>query len=901
MAFLSIVDLAGSGGQSNFTFTSPYIARDHIHVYIDLVETTAFTFASDFVITLDTPLAVASTVRIRRITPSEEALVDFVNGSVLGETDLDTATLQVLYVMQETADIQALDSIRSVRAPAIEVAGILEMPLIANRKNNFLYFDAAGNPTVNAWTGTTLAFSPTVQLLSGTGAQTAFTLSSPPGASAALLVAISGVTQTPQTDFTVSGSTLTFTTAPPVGTSNIMVQNFGVAREVNTVPASGITDPSTISVTATGSTASRTLAAREADWLNVLDYGADKTGVADSTAAFQAAYDAADASGTPATVFFPSGNYLKSSVVTIYGDHITTFAYGAVVNCNGADGFDLDVVDQDYHQFLGMEVYNFLTNGYGIPTTGGANNTLKRWFTVRDCIFRDSTQTNGNIRAIQLSCETYGVKILNNHISNIISTNTGSGFNSYGIIVGKKADSLAGGRTGELGSYGYDNSDIHTAEGSTIISGNTVRKMRSSGGLNTDAVTGILADGWRCVVTNNVVEDIQYIGAGAFGASGVGIYMRGRENICTGNAVAAWTYAGILIKSPTASVTWGDIPNTLVANNTFSGIQTLVNAEAASKVAISVLGPNVSVLNNLFSRVVTGSQGYIIHAVPSSPTGDNLLVAGNTIERCMAHYYIAGSGNNCVIRDNVLNRALSAYTPANGSRFILYSHLTAGDGSVVIEDNVQYTDDAYFDGGSSTQYGVFIECNSLNLHSVVVRRNKFLGWKGAAPTEGVWRLIYASINAATNTSWDLSDNYTDALFRGVSGGASLDRYCSVNIAGGTRPTPIRQRFDFGTELETSAASTLTLIEDESGATFANVGAVAGWAYVLPVALPGLEFGFRKVVAQAMTVDTNGTEIINAGSAGGILTLTNVGSCVYLKCFVAGTWIVTNSNGAYTVA
>lgn len=303
MAFLSIVDLVGSGGQSNFTFTSPYIAREHIHVYIDLVETTEFTFTSDFVIALDTPLVVAATVRIRRITPSVEALVDFSNGSVLGETDLDLATLQVLYVMQETADFQILDSIRAVRAPAIEVAGILELPLVADRKNSFLYFDALGNPTVSAFTGDTLAFTPTTEVFNGTGAQTAFTLVGPPGAASALIIAISGVVQQPDADFTVSSTTITFSTAPPSGTGNIVVQTFGIAREVSTVSGGGVVDGGAISVTTLGGVP-RTLGIRAGEVFNVQDFGAVGNGVTDDTTAIQAAVNAAEALG--GTVFFPT-------------------------------------------------------------------------------------------------------------------------------------------------------------------------------------------------------------------------------------------------------------------------------------------------------------------------------------------------------------------------------------------------------------------------------------------------------------------------------------------------------------------------------------------------------------------------------------------------------------------
>jgi hypothetical protein len=61
-----------------------------------------------------------------------------------------------------------------------------------------------------------------VDVFSGNGSTTAFTLSGDPGSKNNTLVEISGVYQQKST-YTVSGTTLTFSTAPPTGTSNIEV------------------------------------------------------------------------------------------------------------------------------------------------------------------------------------------------------------------------------------------------------------------------------------------------------------------------------------------------------------------------------------------------------------------------------------------------------------------------------------------------------------------------------------------------------------------------------------------------------------------------------------------------------------------------------------------------------
>jgi len=65
-------------------------------------------------------------------------------------------------------------------------------------------------------------------------------------------------------------------------------------------------------------------------YFNVLDYGADPTGVASSTAAFQAAIEAAQLSARP--VYIPAGFYLITDTLTVYnGTQITgdtNFSYG---------------------------------------------------------------------------------------------------------------------------------------------------------------------------------------------------------------------------------------------------------------------------------------------------------------------------------------------------------------------------------------------------------------------------------------------------------------------------------------------------------------------------------------------------------------------------------------------
>jgi len=85
---------------------------------------------------------------------------------------------------------------------------------------------------------------------SGNGATTAFTTTVAPANTSSIIVAITGVVQDPST-YSVSGTTLTFSAAPPTGTNNISVRYLGI-------PASGVTTTAYRTVTNFTATAGQT-------------------------------------------------------------------------------------------------------------------------------------------------------------------------------------------------------------------------------------------------------------------------------------------------------------------------------------------------------------------------------------------------------------------------------------------------------------------------------------------------------------------------------------------------------------------------------------------------------------------------------------------------------------------
>ena len=95
---------------------------------------------------------------------------------------------------------------------------------------------------------TSVAF--VTDLFSGNGSTTAFTMSVAPANTASILVAVSGVVQSPDT-YSINATTLTFSAAPPTGTGNISVRYLGI-------PATNVTTTAYRTVTEFTATASQT-------------------------------------------------------------------------------------------------------------------------------------------------------------------------------------------------------------------------------------------------------------------------------------------------------------------------------------------------------------------------------------------------------------------------------------------------------------------------------------------------------------------------------------------------------------------------------------------------------------------------------------------------------------------
>ena len=136
------------------------------------------------------------------------------------------------------------------------------------------------------------------------GVDQTFTLSANPVVINNLDVSINGSTQVPNVDYTLSGTTLTMTTPPPVNSVLLAkykqgLPNFsGDSQDIRYVPAG------------TGAV-NTTVQAKLRETVSVKDFGAVGDGVTDDTAAMQAAHN------TGRVVYYPTGRYKFSTLTNI--------------------------------------------------------------------------------------------------------------------------------------------------------------------------------------------------------------------------------------------------------------------------------------------------------------------------------------------------------------------------------------------------------------------------------------------------------------------------------------------------------------------------------------------------------------------------------------------------------
>lgn len=96
-------------GAQNVTVSIAYLDKSFIYVYLDGVLTTNYTWASDAVIRLDTPLTATTEILLVRRTEKEYLFIEFASGAPFISENLDTQNTQFLHLAQEMVEGRSIE------------------------------------------------------------------------------------------------------------------------------------------------------------------------------------------------------------------------------------------------------------------------------------------------------------------------------------------------------------------------------------------------------------------------------------------------------------------------------------------------------------------------------------------------------------------------------------------------------------------------------------------------------------------------------------------------------------------------------------------------------------------------------------------------------------------------
>lgn len=228
---------------------------------------------------------------------------------------------------------------------------------------------------------------------SGDGATTQFALSANPGALNNLSVSIGGVVQRPGIDYAwASGTTITFTSAPPSGTNNVLV------RYMQGLPQ-GVTDSSASTYTPSGTGAVTTnVQAKLREFKSVADYlpvGYVTDGTVDYTAQIQAAID------TNPYLEFPVGTFRHGRLILKYhgqtlrgkGRGYTVLFCPSGYGITNFSGADTAAIGNDW---VGGPTFEKMTLRGGFAHTDNFNPPANSWAVMNG---RGKPFTSANINA----------------------------------------------------------------------------------------------------------------------------------------------------------------------------------------------------------------------------------------------------------------------------------------------------------------------------------------------------------------------------------------------------------------------------------------------------------------------------------------------------------------------
>lgn len=307
----------GDGTAPVVSLTFPYINRSHVKASVDgVLAVASWTGASE--VTFAAPVPVGSTWVVYRDTPTEP-VVDFTNGSILTEDDLDMANRQTLYRQEEVEENYGLSADAANAAAASEAAAAASETAAATSETNAAASaSAASTSETNAAASESAASaSETAAAASASAASTSETNAAASEAAAATSEANASTSETNAAASASAAATSEANAAASAASADATVLRSDLAANTGSTLIGDIQ-------TGTGAVA-RTVQDKLRDTLSVADFGAVGDGAVsaidgtisgtDDTAAIQAAITAAAVSGKQ--LYVPAGLYRLTARITV--------------------------------------------------------------------------------------------------------------------------------------------------------------------------------------------------------------------------------------------------------------------------------------------------------------------------------------------------------------------------------------------------------------------------------------------------------------------------------------------------------------------------------------------------------------------------------------------------------
>lgn len=566
--------------------------------------------------------------------------------------------------------------------------------------------------------------------------------------------------------------------------------------------------------------------------INIISYGADPTGIFDSTPAIQRALNVASISGQ--SVYAPCGVYSTNTALLIYSN-TEFFGAGWCATIKGVTNF----APFNAGPFTG--VYTLLTNA---DYTSGNSNILVRGIAL------DATLPSGNAHNVLL------YKVTAPRISQVYTLNGNDGIACVSTVDCRAwGNKIIGPRNAGLDSWGGFTETVYTDNYVDCSSNAGTYGMLMTGSLNATTT----ATSKRGIYTNNTVKNCPVLGA--------------------------WVQGGAVGASA------GAVEDSIVTNNSFLNTGTIRVSDASRVVIDSNVirtTPNNAIV--LATEISGGTQNDVI--VTNNILSD-LNTSGGTDDFDNSGISVGIGSSNTTIRNNRVVGATQKYTVAvqagANKTHIGPNDFTAGSSGLYINSGT-----ATFIYEENNASGVYDLYNAVDLHSglgvffnnAANNDNFYTRWDGVnglCTNRGGGANLYCldasgNINTATWNGAVVAGQYggTGVANTGktitlggnlTTSGGFASTFTMTGVTGVTFPTS-------GT-LATTAGIATALPSATSSQLYVGTGAAgaAGVASTLPTAaMPALT---GDITNSAGSLATTLASIITAGGPIGSATVTPI--------------------------